>query len=184
MVVGGDINDDIFKSEIQELLAKHNLSHLVYERHGHVNAPATHSRNTNGTKIDGLWGTPGVQVKRSGQLEPGDFPGDHCTNWADITYESVMGHNPPVPRKPATRKLKLYDSKCVQWYLKLYTRYLVQHDLFHKQYLFESSCLPGKPLTPDEAASANTLDDIRTKCMAKAERKCRKLRMGAVEFSE
>jgi hypothetical protein len=41
----------------------------------------------------------------------------------------------------------------------------------------------GLPLTPEQAQAAKAIDILRTKCMLKAERWCRKLRMGAIQFS-
>jgi len=52
-----------------------------------------------------------------------------------------------------------------------------------RQFKLEASAIPGWPLTKAQCDKANTIDDLRTKCMKKAERKCRHLHMGAVQFS-
>jgi len=43
--------------------------------------------------------------------------------------------------------------------------------------------LLGGPLTPEEAVELEHLDQVRTEGMKFAEKKCRKLAMGEVDFS-
>ena len=117
-------------------------------------------------------------------LEAGDFPGDHAFNWADITYTSVLGYIPPHPNHPLTRRLRLFDSKTTQRYLALYEEYIQEARIEERLQQLEKTIVPGTPLTPAQIREVENIDRDRTKCMLKAERKCRKLKMGAVAFSE
>ncbi len=190
IVLGGDINAHLLDDEVVTLMDKHNLRSLLAERYPIEDIPAhftcgTDPNQTGRSKVvDGLWGTPGVEVARCGIMEPGDFPSDtHCAHWADITFTSVLGHNPPYPQVPAARRLKLRDPVATEKYIKILTRLLDEHYLFQRQFLLEAQLTPNTPLTRAQAKEANEIDAIRTKCMLKAERKCRKKFFGSVDFS-
>ena len=115
--------------------------------------------------------------------QPGDFPGDHSLVWIDISYDTALGHYPPTPVPPAARRLQLSNSKATEKYLNLYEELIVQHQLPARQRRLQQSVVPGHPLTRFQREEAQAIDSIKTKCMLQAEKKCRKLRMGAVQFS-
>ena len=52
-------------------------------------------------------------------------------------------------------------------------------------YALEQAVLssPGQPLTPQQAQKADSIDKLRTQARLSAEKKCRKLRTGKVEYS-
>ena len=130
-----------------------------------------------------MWVTPGLKIQRCGYLEPRDFPGNHSMIWADIAYDDALGHNPPMPKSPDARRLKLQYPDVVHKYLSRYRRLILEHDLERRQFALEASTQYGVPLSPGQIQEAEALDVIRTKCMLRAEKKCRKLRMGRVDFS-
>ena len=134
-------------------------------------------------QVDGMWVTPGITVQRSGYLEPKDFPGNHSLVWMDISYNEALGHNPPNPVSPAARRLKLGYSKTVDKYLKIYERLIDFHSLPQRQFTLEASTSYGVPLTAQQAQEAEAINCLRTRCMLKAEKRCRKLRMGRIDFS-
>jgi hypothetical protein len=119
--------------------------------------------------VDGLWATPGIQVTRCGYLEPREFTGNHSLLWADISFASALGHNPPDPISPQARHLKLGYSQIVDKYLALYEELIHRHDLIERQIQLEASTQVGLPLTPEQAQEAEAIDILRTKCMLKAE---------------
>ena len=100
IVVGGDMNESVFHESITSLFDTFNMRNLIFDMHDPAHAPKSYFRTTEGRIVDGLWGTPGIHVERCGYLEPGDFPGNHSLMWADITYESALGHNPPFLNVP------------------------------------------------------------------------------------
>lgn len=184
LIICGDINDDVLSNRIKTFFGQHNLRNLMFDRHNAANAPPTYFRTSSDRIVDGMWGTPNVQVSRSGYLEPGDFPGNHSLLWMDITYECALGHNPPMPVYPDARRLQLWNTKCVDKYLNKYEKDVVTHNLDIRQRNFERTTVPGTRLTPAQAVVANSIDFQRRKLMQKAEKKCRHLRFGAVAFSE
>ena len=62
IVICGDLNQNIFSIDIQDLLDKYAFSNLIFQRHAVADCPASFNRNGNGDIIDGMWGTPGVSV--------------------------------------------------------------------------------------------------------------------------
>ena len=183
IVVGGDVNESVLHPSIVDLFTECGLTNLIFDMHGSDGAPRSYYNTSEGRVVDGLWGTPGVEVVQCGYLEPGDFPGNHSLLWADITYNSVLGHNPPLPHVPAARRLKLHDSKVTKRYLKEYENLTTQHNLRARQFRLEASTTYGTPLTEAQTLEADAIDTLRTKCMLQAEHKCRKLHMGGVQFS-
>ena len=183
VIVGGDVNQSVTHPEIADIFSACDMVNTVFQRHGANDAPTTYYRTTSGRIVDGIWATPGIAVKKAGFLEPGDFPSDHSLLWMDITYQSALGHNPPHPVAPAARRLKLNYSKVTEKYLNDYERMITAHRLDERQFRLEASTTYAQPLSPRQAQEAEAIDFMRTKCMNKAEGRCRKLKMGKVDFS-
>jgi len=129
IVLAGDLNDHILDAHITSLFDDLGLVNLIFTRHPTGQCPATYWRNTQHKVVDGMWATPGVQATRCGYLAPLDFPGDHAVPWADITFSSVLGHNPPHPSRPAARRLRLFDDRSVAKYLQTYHRLISEQHL-------------------------------------------------------
>ena len=184
LLVTGDINDNIFSQEISDLFAKHNMRNIIFDRHDPQQAPTTYYRTRSNRIVDGMWATPNIVAERCGYLEPGEFPGNHSLIWADISYVSALGHNPPEPHTPGRRRLQLWNRNSTKKYLRTYTRLERKYKLWERQMKLEQSLQPDLPLTRPQKNEANAIDATRTVCMKKAERKCRKLMNGAVGFSE
>ena len=68
IVVGGDFNDSVFADDVVALLELFDMHNLIFECHDPSDAPKTYFRTSDGRVIDGLWGTPGVEVERCGHL--------------------------------------------------------------------------------------------------------------------
>ena len=145
LIIGGDLNDDIFSQDIRALFEdKLHLKDLIYTRHPQEKSPATYARNGSHKTIDGLWGTHSIQVDKCGYLEADAFfPGDHATLWADITINSALGGPLQEPTVAQARRLTLQDSKSVKKYLQCYKRLAIQYNLFYRQFALEASITPG-----------------------------------------
>lgn len=183
IIVGGDLNAEVTSATIENLFAQHDMINLVFDRHNRAESPSTYSRNESNKVIDGIWATPNINVARCGYLESGEFPGDHCAIWVDIPYSDALGHVPPTPTTQAARRLKLRDSKCVERYIQLYSKFVQHHDLINRQFKLESTIHHNCPLTRAQEKEAEAIDRLRTQGMLHAERHCRKLNMGAVQYS-
>jgi hypothetical protein len=131
-----------------------------------------------------MWGTPGITIEQGGYLEPGDFPGNHSLLWVDISYKNALGHNPPKPSPPQARRLQLGNTKCKEKYQKNYQLYARQHNLHRRQAALMKTVTYGQYPTAAQAREANAIDELCTKAMNRAKKRCRKLKMGGVGFSE
>ncbi len=183
IVVGGDVNESVFHRSITSLFDTFNMRNLIFDMHDPTHAPKSYFRTTEGRIVDGLWGTPGIHVERCGYLEPGDFPGNHSLMWADITYESALGHNPPLPKRPSARRLRTSDLKCTKRYLDRYEATVKRQHLHSRQMRLEKVAPYGLPLSPPLIKEAIAIDEAKTTAMLTSAKKCRKLKMGAVEYS-
>ena len=183
IIIGGDLNNSVLSTSVQNFFRKHHMHNLIFARHDPSHAPATYRRSTADKVIDGLWATPNIHAERCGYMEAGEFPGDHSALWVDITYTHALGHDPPLPQTMAARRLKLQDPTCVKRYTSRCEQYVDEKRLCSRQFQLEREVTAGIPLTPDQILRANNIDRDRTHAMLKADKKCRKMYMGAVEFS-
>ena len=167
--------------EIHGLFDKYNTQNLICNLHDEDEVPATYARNESNEIVDGIWGTPLIEVKKAGFLESSEFPGNHSTVWMDITFSSALGHNLPQPTTPQARRLKLSDLKSLQKYLQLYKRFEKQEGLGTLVKEFAKQVIPGTLLLGQEKIAAK-LDETRTKCMLKAHKRCCKPQVGEIEF--
>lgn len=133
VIIAGDINSHIFSQKIEDVFERHNMTNLIFDRHGKENAPTTYYQTQGNRIVDGMWGTPGLAIQRGGYLEPGDFPGNHSLLWADISYTDALGHNPPLPQTPQARRLQLWNTRCTKKYLDQYEQYIYQRKLRNQQ---------------------------------------------------
>ena len=60
IIVGGDINQDVFHTDIKDLFAHNGLYNVLDAKHGLTQPPATFMFGQ--SVIDGLWATPAIYV--------------------------------------------------------------------------------------------------------------------------
>jgi len=72
----------------------------------------------------------------------------------------------------------------VKKYLKTYKAEVTKHVLPARQCNLERSTSVGVPLSPAQQTEAIEIDALKTKAMLQAHRKCRKVYLGKVSFSE
>jgi hypothetical protein len=157
---------------------------MIYDRHDHNDAPSTYFLDEEGKIVDGIWGTPGLKATRCGYLRPEEFPGNHSLLWLDMSYQDALGHNPPRPQTFSARRLQLQNKRCVKKYLESYRAQIQMHNLPQRQFHLESRTIPNIPLTPGQVQEIEAIDHMKTICMRRAEKQCRKLKTGEVAFSE
>jgi len=168
-----DTEEGSFRHKLEDI----GLKELIMSKHPHLKAPPT---RTPGTKtIDGIFGTPALDVERAGY---GPFVGytDHRLSWIDISWESTFGLFQKIQR-PLARRLQCDDPKAVYKYIKLLDKMLAAADIATRVTKLELSVTI--PMTTADMEAYEEIDKCITKCMLKAEKKCRQLYMGGVLFS-
>jgi hypothetical protein len=83
---------------------------------------------------------------------------------------------------PSARRLKTGDPRIVKKFNKEYTKFIKQHKLHTK--LFQLEGAMGQALTPTQATAYEQYLTLRHKGIILAEKRCRKLKMGMVPYSE
>ncbi len=169
-------------SALSSTLNSLQMTEVILCRHGN-GGPSTFRCNNTNTPIDGIWTSSGIRVKQCGYL-PYDhiLPGaDHHCLWLDITYKNAFGHNMPAVPCPNTRRLHCRDPQIVQRYIEIYETLAKSHNLQERVRLLEEKA--RYPLSPALATEYKKLDNIRCTITCQAEKQCRKLRKGQVDFS-
>ena len=184
LFLGGDINDHAVRPVVAAFFTQLGLHNLIFERHSQVGAPTTSFRNEQGKILDSFWGTANISVTQCGYCHPKEFLlGGHSVVWMDISYASALGHYPPVPHTFQARRLRLDRPKTVKSYQDRHLDTVHRQSLLPRQFNLENSITLGVPLTAAQALEAECLDDLRTNSMNRAQRKCRHLFKGGVDFS-
>jgi hypothetical protein len=143
----------------------------------------TFMRNNARTPIDGIWLSKGLLSTFSGYLDYDSIkPGaEHRCLWTDITFNQAFGHNIPPFVRPPMRRLHCKDPRIVENYVKKNKTLALQHEL--PKWIFHIFGAAKAPLSPALIQEYEAIDNLRCCITAEAERHCRILRMGQVEFS-
>ena len=178
LIICGDWNEDVYEDEIRNNFKKRNMVPGITGRHKDQ-APPTYNNGSH--PIDEIFCTSGLVITGSGFLEHGINEGDHCPLWIEFTKQSLLGTLPPDIATYQPRRLKTHDPNIVKKYN------IILEEEFEKYGVYKRSLdlynQFADKLTPHQQAEYDALDIIRVRAMAKAERKCRKLHMGALPWS-
>ena len=180
LVICGDWNENVVSTNIKEWMALLHLKELVTDLHGE-NPPPTYQRGE--TAIDGIFASETLSAERAGYLGFGDIPGDHRGIWIDVKSSNLIGYRMnDIPRHKA-RRLKLDDPRVVDKYNRLLDQHLRSHNVYNRIDQLENKLKQEGRITPELKHQYDSLDKIREEGMKFAEKRCRKLRMGGVEWS-
>ena len=109
-------NEDGFKERLEEIGSKE----LIISKHLHLTPPST---RTPGTKtIDGIFGTPALDVEWTGYSPFCGFT-DHRLSWVDIRWESAFGLFQKI-QGPLARHLQCDNPKAVDIYIRILAKIL------------------------------------------------------------
>ena len=163
-----------------QALAPLSMTNLQFNRHDRSSAPPTHNRGSR--PIDAMFGSsPSLTGSKCGYFPFGVAPGDHRALWVDLPLADVFGvvSSPSVPR--VARRLQCRDPRVVKRYQTTLQSFYDQHDLPSRTFHLEQS-IDG-PLSPAQAQEWERLDALRLQGIFLADRRCRRLRTGAVPWS-
>jgi len=97
VIISMDANQDVRTGKLAGKLATKGMRECILEMH-EDNPPETYKRNTTSTPIDGIFLSPGLQATAGGYCKYTQFcASDHRTLWVDISFQSMLGHQPPPP---------------------------------------------------------------------------------------
>jgi hypothetical protein len=93
----------------------------------------------------------------------------------------MFGSNPPPVMSVNARRLKTTDPRTVAKYNAVLEEELTKHNVYSKALKLYNEC--RDTITHEQAEQYNELDRIREESMKTAEKKCRKLHLGAVPWT-
>ena len=180
VILMGDFNGDITSpplSSFFQSLGLHNLLTSLFP--DLTTAPPTYSRGH--ATIDGIFATQGVTAMQGGYLDTTLFTTDHTPIWVDLNLKSIFGSSPNIITPLNCRRLKIEDPRVVAKFNKDYHLLLQRHNLHSSLHHLMSTM--QSPMTPAHSQEFERIDQLRIKCMLKAESKCRRLKTGNIDFS-
>ena len=180
LILSGDWNEDVAGTNLKTWMGTFGLREAITTMHS-SKPPPTFQRGSHA--IDGIFVSPNIDVYRSGYLGFGEVPGDHRAIWIDVRQKSILGYKMadiPIAR---ARRLKLEDPRVVKRYQTVLSDYMVAHKVYARLKILRKGIILGQPLTEEQAAEYEKLDSLRDTGMKKAEKQCRKLKMGGYQWS-
>ena len=140
--------------------------------------PATFVRGTR--QIDAVWTTPDVQVEAA-CFTPFYFGiGDHRGIIIDIPKVSLIGGDIRTIYRPTARKLKCNEENVWKAYNEKLEVYLRRHRVKEKLDHVKQHYPPRHPRL---RTVLNSIDQVISDGMRHAEKKCRRIKAGAVPYS-
>ena len=178
LVIGGDWNEKVTAHKFLEPFQERGLLPAIQLRHG-TSLPPTYNRGSK--PIDEIFVSQTLDVIQAGYGEFGSTAGDHRPIWIDISKTTAIGTKQLVPAQRAPKRLRCKDPRLVKKYNYILHQELDAKGVFHRAHRLLQSF--HTPLTIPEEKEFEKLDKLREKAMKKAEKQCRKLKMGAYQWT-
>lgn len=178
VILGLDANCDVsshtFKTWHKDIGLENAISTLFDDY------PATYHNGT--AAIDAILVSAGLSTERGGLIPSHDcFDSDHSGLWIDINPSETLGK---IQRSPPrqTNRLNTTNKAALSRYLQLYEAHIDKHNLVQRclqlvtrsKQVWNAECIE----------ELEAIDKLRTAGMMDAESRCRRLRMGNLEWSE
>ena len=144
--------------------------------------PLPPTYNNRGKKaLDEIFVTKNVEIVKCGYMQHSILTSDHCPIWVEVTKKSAFGSKMETTHKPKARRLKTNNPDIVDKYNQVLEEELNKRNVYQRSLNLYKNF--QNPLTKFQTKLYKQIDSARIEAMAIAERKCRKLHMGAVTWS-
>ena len=177
-----DCNEDVRSTQFQTFLDKCEMKDSILTRHGN-DAPRTYIDGND--PIDGIFASSSINITAGGycSFEEGvcGRRTDHRCLWIDVSISSVFGTVPANLTRFHGRRVKCSDPRTLTAFIAHFKQYANDHQLAKRIFDLESSAT--YPSDPQLHSQYESVARIRTQGIDYADKRCRKLRLGAVEFS-
>ena len=140
----------------------------------------TYHRGSN--PIDGIFVSASIAVNNAGYLPFGVFPSDHRGMWIDISFHTIFGHNMPRLYRHNVRRLQSDNPRAAKKFRQEYKKIIRQHSIHTR--LFDLEKHIGSSLTTTQQCEYEDILKIRYDGIRYANKRCRKIHMGGVPFSD
>ena len=180
-----DCNENLNKNgPVQRALTTDKCQLIDPVRHKFKNyvAPPTYQRN-NSFPIDSVFVSRRLRhITKGGWLRFGEGIGDHRAIFIDIPSHILLGEDKFIIPPPQVRRLKCEDPRIVQKFNDLLESQYKQHHVLQR--IEQLNRTFHTPLLPHEINELEKLDNISTFAVKYSDKRCRKLHMGQVPFSD
>jgi hypothetical protein len=184
-LIGLDANDNVRTGDVTAMLRNLGLIDVHHTQHPHLPPVATCHKNHQNIPVDGIWASPSLDCVAAGYYGFGELlmgKSDHRMIWADFSYESILGFQPPKPVYTPPQRLTLDDPRVVKKYNKILLREHRRLKLDTRAFALQAALPNG--LQPHHLKEYETLANLDLNARRHASKNCRKLRMGAVLYSD
>lgn len=174
-----DANENLRTGPIHNTLQNMGLTNAIYHQHNLTTDIPTYQSGT--APIDGIYTSRTLQPIQSGMAPFGTFPSDHRLLWIDIAYQQAFGFHMPTLVFPSARRLKCSDPRIVLKFQKKYKELLRQNNVAQRLFNLQQTIS-----VPPTLQQTNEYENIRLQChqfMTAADKQCRKLTMGNLQWS-
>lgn len=173
VILFADLNDPITSTTIQTFLTNSGLYNL---HHGCDTSPPLPSHSNGSQQIDIIAGSFGILPTCGGHCSFDiGFTSDHRLIWIELDASTITGSSPFDIVLPPMRRLQTDRPKCLHRYCSHLQKTLKQNGAFSVD-LHQGSA-------HHQRIAFETLDHLTTIAMKEAERKCRKLHTGNIQWS-
>jgi len=180
-----DANDNVRTGNVNAMLRSIGLVDTHHSRHPHLTAASTCNKNTQSVPVDGIWASPSLECCAAGYNGFGELlmgKTNHRMIWADFSYSSLFGFKPPDPTYKAPQRLTLQDPRVVKRYNTVLRK---EHERLRlPTRAFELQAAIPRGLQQHHKDEYEKIAKLDADARKHAEKKCRKLWMGAVPFSD
>jgi hypothetical protein len=180
ILVNGDFNEDIRSRNIQNYFKQFSMNEIVMKQHGN-NAPNTYLNGT--APIDGMFGTTTMVTTLGGytSFSWGTY-NDHRLLWVDLDMTQLLDSKNTPLWKPQAQRLKCENPIIVNKFNEIRLKHMLKHQFFEKQDVNDQLIINKAP-TKEWERKDEELDNLRVEGIMKADKGCRKIRMGNVPWS-
>ena len=175
-----DANEDVRSGVLSTRLRQLGLISPLQSKFGGHSMPPTFHRGS--APIDDIFVSPSLRVEKSGMLEFGNGPGDHRAIYLDVKQTDLIGIDPYKIHRQQARRLISTNPVVVDRFNRDYEYQLSRNHVHEQMEQLYQTC--SNPMTCEQIEHYEKLDRIMVSAFHYANKRCRKLRMGAIPSSE
>ena len=173
-----DCNENISSPSIKNAFREVGMKEAIT----HGRDTTTHATFHRGSiPIDGIFTSSTITLIQGGYLPFGTIPSDHRPLWIDIRYENAFGYKMSEIINPVARRLKSNLPKVRNKFNQDYKQFIRKHHLEERLYSLQSRLT--EPISINDAKEYESILNTRSNAIAYADKRCRKVFMGAIPFS-
>jgi hypothetical protein len=181
IIVMGDFNENVLSNDLTSFFKRFDMREIVTSPHT-TTPPNTYSNGR--FPIDGIFASLAINPVQSGYTPvKWGTNSDHRCIWVDLSFQEIFGSPDPPLWKPSARRLKNDDPRIVTNFNKLRLEHCHSNKLLDSLISLQHGMHNGTVHLDAATVQLNLLDNIRLDGILHADRKCRKLRMGNIQWT-